>query len=98
MVNKRLLQQIVDQCKSFKIGKTSMELEDRRNEPDYIDTYPYIDSLYKSKSEILASVAESELIDACINHPKCDNKKYGEQSLNDHMGDGGNYQVYIVWR
>ena len=98
MINQVLANQIIDTCKSFKIGKTSMSLEDRRNEADYRDTYPNITSLYESRNKILTSIAERELINACINHPKCDNEKGGDESLNDHMGDGDSYQVYIVWR
>lgn len=98
MINQRLANQIIDTCKSFKIGKTSMSLEDRRDEDDYRDTYPNIASLYESNNQILTSIAESQLINACINHPKCDNEKDGDKSLNDHMGNGDSYQVYIVWR
>lgn len=98
MVKSKFLNQVVDKCRSFKIGKTSLDLEDRRNEPDYIDTYSNIASLYKSGNKILVSVAESQLIDSFIDHPKCDNTKDGDESLNDSMGDGDVYQVYIVWR
>ncbi len=98
MVNQKLVNQIIDTCESFKIGKTSMSSEDRRNEPDYRDTYPNIASVFTSSNLILTSMAESQLIDACITHPKCDNKKDGGESFNDHMGDGDSYQVYIVWR
>ena len=97
-MNQSLLNEIIYSCEAFKIGKTAMELEERRSEPDYRDTYPNIVSVYESSNLILASKAEADLIDACINHPKCQNKKDGSESLNDRMGDGKNYQVYIVWR
>lgn len=98
MINQTLVNQIIDTCESFKIGKTSMTLEDRKNEPDYRDTYNNITSVYESSNLILTSMAESQLIDAFISHPKCDNEKDGCESFNDHMGDGDSYQVYIVWR
>ncbi len=97
-MNKDKFNFIIDRCQSFKIGKTSMSLDDRRNKDDYRDLYPNIESVDKFNNFLLASVAEAELIDACINHPKCDNEKNGDQSLNDHMGTGSTYQVYIVWR
>ena len=97
-MNEVKLNFIIGKCQSFKIGKTSMPLEDRRNEPDYRDVYTHIDSVDTFNNFILASVAEANLIDACISHPKCDNVKDGDQSLNDHMGTGSTYQVYIVWR
>ena len=97
-MNEELLNSIIANCSAFKIGKTAMKLEDRRNESDYRSVYPYIASIYQTSSLILASKAEADVIDACIHHPNCKNVKDGDESLNDHMGDGDNYQVYIVWR
>ena len=97
-MNKTKLNFIIDRWKSFKIGKTSMSLEDRRSQQDYNELYPNIGSVYESNNFILTSMAEAQLIDEYINHPKCDNVKDGDQSINDHMGDGDTYQVYIVWR
>lgn len=97
-MNEAQLNLIIDNCKAFKIGKTSMSLEERRSEPDYNNTYPNIASIYESKNFILVSKAEADLINACINHPKCENEKDGNRSINDHMGNGTNYRVYIVWR
>ena len=36
--------------------------------------------------------------DAFISNPKCDNKKNGDESINDTMSDAEKYYVYVVWR
>lgn len=89
---------IIKKSTSFKIGKTGLSSEERRNKPDYKDIYPNITPLFTNKNKDLVSLAESEIINNVINEPKCDNKKDGDQSLNDNMADSENYMVYVVWR
>lgn len=90
---------IAHQSKSFKIGKTGMEIKERLNEPDYRLFYNHIESVYDTNSAVEASKAESYLIDKYINNPKCDNDKDGDHSMNDTMADDGDsYHVYFVWR
>ena len=89
---------IIKKSTSFKIGKTGLSPEERRNKPDYKDVYPNITSLFSNKNRDLVSLAESEIINNVINDPKCDNKKDGRKSLNDNMSESDNYCVYVVWR
>lgn len=93
------LNDIVNQCTSFKIGKTSNP-EARHNSPDYKYMYPNIEVLYTSKSKELVSYVEAILIDECLSSvaDKCDNEKDGGESLNDTMADSREYYVYVVWR
>ncbi len=93
------LNDIVNQCTSFKIGKTSNP-EARHNSPDYRDKYPNIEVLYTSKSKELVSYVEAILIDECLSSvaDRCDNEKDGEESLRDTMGASCEYYVYVVWR
>lgn len=91
---------VIAQCKSFKIGKTGMEpFEKRLDEPDYSQDSKFtnIKSVYQSDEEELVSDMEAYLIDKYINHPKCKNKKDGDDSINDNMADADIYTTYIVW-
>lgn len=92
------LYQISKKAKSFKIGKTSQSLEDRRGQLDYCNYYPHIDVLFMSGNQKLVDIAEAEIIDANIDDPKCDNEKNGARSLNDTMSPSDRYMVYVVWR
>lgn len=91
---------IIKSCKSFKIGKTGMDpFEKRLSEPDYSQEYKFtgINDLFQSEDEEQVSKMESYLIDKYIDHPKCENKKDGDDSLNDTMTDSEIYTTYIVW-
>lgn len=93
------LNDVVNKCTSFKIGKTS-NVEERFNAPDYRDKYSHIEVLFTSGSKELVSYMESELIDKWLLAvpDKCDNEKGGEESFNDQMPDSQEYYVYVVWR
>ena len=93
------LNDVVDKCTSFKIGKTS-DVDERFNAPDYRDKYSHIKVLFSSKSKVLVGYMESVLIDECLlSVPnKCDNEKGGAESLNDQMPNSQEYYVYVVWR
>lgn len=92
------LQLLVKDAKSFKIGKTSQKLADRRDQLDYRNVYPNIKAIFTSSTKELVDVAEAEIIDACIDDSKCDNEKDGTKNLNDTMAESQNYHVYVVWR
>lgn len=92
------INEIRETCNSYKIGKTGMLLEDRLREPDYNGVYEAIDPVYESQSKEMCSYVEAHLIDAFIEDPKCDNKKDGEQSIDDEMTDTPPYYVYVVSR
>ena len=94
-----VIEQVVYECKSFKIGK-SHDLGQRMKEPDYDGVYDHMESLFTSGSKELVGFVEASFIDACMaDFPdKCDNKKDGEKSLNDPMPESKEYHVYIVWR
>lgn len=85
----------IPSCTSFKIGKTGNSLLDRLS--NYGGEYNNISPVFVGpKSDV--DDMESLLIDKYINHPKCDNKKDGEESNNDTMAEGAEkYQVYVVW-
>lgn len=97
-VSRYRLYQISKKAKSFKIGKTSQPLEDRREQQDYRNFYPHIEVLFTSGNPKLVDIAEAEIIDASIDNPKCDNAKDGARSLNDTMASSDKYMVYVVWR
>lgn len=94
----RMINEILPSCESFKIGKTGMDVEARRNEPDYKDVYPNIKWLISTPWADAASRMEAALIDACIGYSRCDNRKDGVASVNDNMTEAERYFVYIVWR
>ena len=93
------LDNVINKCQSFKIGKTS-DLEKRHDAPDYRDKYPNMEVLYSSRSEVMVSYVEKILIDACISDvaDKCDNEKSGKESVGDRMDSSSIYYVYVVWR
>lgn len=97
-ISRYRLYQISKKAKSFKIGKTSQPLEDRRQQQDYRNLYPHIEVLFASGNKKLVDIAEAEIIDASIDNPKCDNEKDGVRSLNDTMASSDKYMVYVVWR
>lgn len=88
---------IANSCVSFKIGKTGETIEDRGNQKDYQE-YEYIQSLFSNGSSELVSHLEESFINKYIDHPKNDNKKDGDQSLNDNMTASKKYHLYVVWR
>ena len=92
------INEIRQNCASYKIGKTGMLLEDRLNEPDYRDVYTAIEPVYESNSKEMCGFAEAQLIDAFINDPRCDNQKNGEHSLGDNLSDNSPFYVYVVSR
>lgn len=94
-----VIEQVVYECKSFKIGK-SHDLGQRMKEPDYDGVYDHIEPLFTSGSKELVGFVEASFIDACMADfkDKCDNIKDGEKSLNDPMPESKEYHVYIVWR
>ena len=96
---KKKIEEVIDKCTSFKIGKTGMTLEERGNSPDYADKYKWIEPLYESSNPDDISQMEAHLINNYINYSKCDNEKNGVSSIHDEMKDGAEkYYVYIVWR
>ena len=91
----KIVDEIIPNCSSFKIGKTGDTLEDRLN--NYYGEYNHIDSVFLG-GELEVDDMELFLIDKYISHPKCDNKKDGSASGNDTMAeDAEMYKVYIVW-
>ena len=96
---KKKIEEVIDKCTSFKIGKTGMTLEKRGNSPDYADKYKWIEPLYESSNPDDVSQMEAHLIIKYINRTCCDNEKGGAASIYDHMADEATkYYVYIVWR
>lgn len=92
----KIVNEIILNCSSFKIGKTGDTLDDRLN--NYNGEYNHIDSVFLG-GELEVDDMESYLIDKYINHPKCDNKKEGLASYNDTMvNDNNEYQVYVAWK
>lgn len=90
---------IIDNCSSFKIGKTGETLEERRSQPDYVNEYPEIASVFKSTSKREVDDMESYLISRYFLNEKCDNLKSGIRSKNDTMReDATEYNVYVVWK
>ena len=94
-----IVNKVASECQSFKIGKTH-SISDRMSKDDYTDKYKNVLPLYSSKSKELVSYVEAIFIDACMTELSslCDNKKDGEDSLNDQMKESNMYYVYIVWR
>lgn len=91
----KIVDEIIPNCSSFKIGKTGDTLEDRLN--NYNGEYNHIDPVFLG-GELEVDAMEFFLIDKYISHPKCDNKKDGSASSNDTMAeDAEMYKVYIVW-
>ena len=96
---KKKIEEVIDKCTSFKIGKTGMTLEERRNSPDYADKYRWIQEVFVSKDPNEVSQMEAYLIKTYIKWSCCDNEKDGVSSIHDEMKDGADkYYVYIVWR
>lgn len=96
---KKKIEEVIDKCTSFKIGKTGMTLEERGNLPDYANKYRWIQEVFASKDPNEVSQMEAHLINTYINWACCDNKKDGAASIYDHMSDDATkYYVYIVWR
>lgn len=92
----KIVDKIIPNCSSFKIGKTGDTLDDRLN--NYNGEYNHIDSVFLG-GELEVDDMESYLIDKYLAHPKCDNKKGGLASYNDTMVNDNNvYQVYVVWK
>lgn len=96
---KKKINEVIDKCTSFKIGKTGMTLEERGNSSDYASKYKWIQEVFASKDPNEVSQMEAHLINHYINYSKCDNEKNGVSSIHDEMKDGAEkYYVYIVWR
>ena len=96
---KKKIEEVIDKCTSFKIGKTGMTLEERGNSPDYANKYRWIQEVFASKDPNEVSQMEAHLINTYINRVRCDNEKDGAASIYDHMSDDATkYYVYIVWR
>ena len=96
---KKKIEEVIDKCTSFKIGKTGMTLEERGNSSDYASKYKWIQEVFASKDPTEVSQMEAHLINNYINCSKCDNEKNGVSSIHDEMADDATkYYVYIVWR
>jgi hypothetical protein len=96
---KKKIEEVIDKCTSFKIGKTGMTLEERGNSSDYANKYRWIQEVFASKDPTEVSQMEAHLINTYINWACCDNEKDGAASVYDHMADDATkYYVYIVWR
>lgn len=92
---------IAERCTHFKIGKTGQSLEDRFSAKEYQDNYDHIEELDSSDDEKEISDIEGKCIDRAMKlfPNKCDNKKGGEDSLEDQMkDDASTYRVYIVYK
>lgn len=88
--------EIINNCSSFKIGKTGDALDNRLN--NYNGDYDYIKMVFAGE-KLKVDNMESYLIDKYLVNPKCDNKKDGLASSNDTMAKNADmYQVYIVWK
>ena len=90
------IDEIEEKSKYFKIGKTGQTPEVRFE--NYKSDYDEIKPLYVSSVPNVIDDAESALIDAYIDHPKCKNDKNGDSSENDPMKESKEYCVYIVWK
>lgn len=96
---KKKIEEVIDKCTSFKIGKTGMTLEERGNSPDYANKYRWIQEVFVSKDPNEVSLMEAHLIKTYITWSCCDNEKDGAASIHDEMKDGADkYYVYIVWK
>lgn len=96
---KKKIEEVIDKCTSFKIGKTGMTLEERGNSSDYASKYKWIQEVFASKDPTEVSQMEAHLINHYINYSKCDNEKNGVSSIHDEMKDGAEkYYVYLVWK
>ena len=96
---KKKIEEVIDNCTSFKIGKTGMTLEERGNSPDYANKYRWIQEVFASKDPNEVSQMEAHLINTYINWARCDNEKDGAASIYDNMSDDATkYYVYIVWK
>jgi hypothetical protein len=96
---KKKIEEVIDKCTSFKIGKTGMTLEERGNSSDYASKYKWIQEVFASKDPTEVSQMEAHLINNYINYSKCDNEKNGVSSIHDEMKDGAEkYYIYIVWK
>ena len=96
---KKKIEEVIDKCTSFKIGKTGMTLKERGNSPDYANKYRWIQEVFASKDPSEVSQMEAHLINTYINWARCDNEKDGAASIYDHMADDATkYYVYIVWK
>lgn len=96
---KKKIEEVIDKCTSFKIGKTGMTLEERGNSSDYASKYKWIQEVFASKDPTEVSQMEAHLINTYINWACCDNEKDGAASIYDHMADDATkYYVYIVWK
>lgn len=96
---KKKIEEVIDKCTSFKIGKTGMTLEERGNSSDYASKYKWIQEVFASKDPTEVSQMEAHLINHYINYSKCDNEKNGVSSIHDEIKDGADkYYVYIVWK
>ena len=91
------VRKIAESCTNFKIGKTGERLEERRNQPDYKDTYMHIKEIYTSKNAEEVYKMEADLIHQFILNSKCDNQKEGFLSQSDKMKNSDVYRVYVVW-
>lgn len=52
-----------EKCLHFKIGKTGKHVDERREQPNYSDTYPNVMEVLKTRGRRKASKMESQLID-----------------------------------
>ncbi len=82
----------------FKIGKAGETKDERYQQEDYRKNYDGICEVYASSSKTLVDRMEAALINYFLDEPKCDNKKGGEQSVNDDMKDSHRYIVYVVYK
>lgn len=83
----------------FKIGKTHKTAAERLKDTDYqSQNYTQCYGLFYSKSKVLVSFAEAELINYFIKHPLCQNIKNGNRSIDDQMGDSDEYCVYVAFK
>ena len=92
----KIVDEIIPNCSSFKIGKTGDILYKRLN--NYDGEYDHIKLVFAGE-KLKVDNMESYLIDKYIDYPKCDNKKDGSASNKDTMAENAElYQVYIVWK
>lgn len=95
---KMQVEEVIKNCKSFKIGKTGQDLNERFH-GGYADMYKGIKQIISSSDPEKVSDIEAYLINSYKNDNRCDNEKDGSSSIYDDMKEGAQkYYVYIVWR
>lgn len=90
---------LINRGYKFKIGKTHKTAAERLRDADYQSQgYTHCYGLFYSINKEIASSAEAELINRFIHNDNCLNAKDGVHSINDQMGDSGEYCIYVAFK